>query len=469
MADLDLCYRSAMDLAKSVSRGDISPVELIENTLARIDAVNPVLNCFTEVYEQDARKQAGLAEDAVRRGDTLGPLHGIPVAIKDFTPVKGKITTKGSCVFRDNISESDAIVVENLQRAGAIVVGRTTTPEFTYSSLTDSRLWGITRNPWNTERTPGGSSGGAAAAVASGCVPLAEGTDSGGSVRIPASHCGIVGMKPSFGRIPYEFMPSQYDWMTSHGPLSRTVGDAALFLSVCQGPDTRDLQAVVPKLDFSDLPAVPGAKRRLALSSDLGCYDVDPDVAANLVECSRVFADAGYEIEEVDLGWTSSFLTAWWSTWDVFMATNFGRYLHDFEDQMHPTLVAAIRKGEKISAVELRQFEEIFTDAWRKLAVVLERCDALLCPTEAIPAPPVGYDEAASITLSASGRLSAMDMTMQFNALLVPAISVPSGFSRDRLPTGLQIISGRGRDDIVLALAALLERLKPWASHRPPL
>ena len=469
MADLDLCYRSAKDLATLVSHGEVSPVELIENALARIDTVNPVLNCFTEVYAEEALERARLAQCAIGRGDKLGPLHGVPVAIKDFTPVKGKITTKGSCIFRDNISDSDAIVVENLRQAGAILIGRTTTPEFTYSSLTDSRLWGVTRNPWNTERTPGGSSGGSAAAVASGCVPLAEGTDSGGSVRIPASHCGIVGMKPSFGRVPYEFMASQYDWMTSHGPLSRTVGDAALFLSICQGPDARDLQAVVPRLDFSALPALPGEKRRLALSADLGCYNVDSDVTANLYDCARVFAGAGYEIEEVDLGWTSDFVTSWWSSWDVFMAANFGRYLRDFEDQMHPTLVAAIKKGQKVSAVELRHFEEVFTVAWRKLAAVLKHCDALICPTEAIPAPLISYDEAASITLHTNGKLSAMDMTMQFNALLVPAISIPSGFSRDNLPTGLQIISGRGRDDIVLALAALLERLRPWVLCRPPI
>jgi Asp-tRNA(Asn)/Glu-tRNA(Gln) amidotransferase A subunit family amidase len=399
----------------------------------------------------------------------LHPLHGVPIAIKDFAPVKGKISTKGSHVFASDVATANAIIVENLLAAGAIIIGRTTTPEFTYSSLTDTPLWGITRNPWDLERTPGGSSGGSGAAVASGCVPLAEGTDSGGSVRIPASHCGIVGMKPSFGRVPFEFMESQYDWMTSHGSLSRTVEDAALFMSICQGPDPRDMQAVLPRLNFDTFSERPGVSRRIALSVDLGCYKVDADVAANLRASAEVFQEAGYEIEEIDLDWTVEFAVAWWSYWDVFMAANFGRYLCEFEDRMHPTLVHAIKAGQKTSAVELREYEAIFTDAWRKLSPILARFDALICPTESIPAPSVYYDEAAAMSKTVDGKLTAMDMTMQFNAMLTPAISIPSGFSSDRLPTGLQIVSARGKDDLVLGLAALIERHRPWASARPPL
>lgn len=469
MTDLDLCYLSAMELAQRLRTGTLSPVELVENSLSRINQVNPVLNCFTEIYAEEALEKARQAEAASGPEDSLPPLHGIPIAIKDFAPIKGRISTKGSHVFREDVATADAIIVEKLVAAGAIVVGRTTTPEFTYSSLTDSPLWGITRNPWNPERTPGGSSGGSAAAVASGCVPLAEGTDSGGSVRIPASHCGIVGMKPSFGRIPFEFMESQYDWMTSHGPLARSVEDAALFISLCQGPDLRDLQAVLPRLDLTSLPEKPGKNRRLALSVDLGCYNVDPDVAANLRACADAFSEAGYEIEEIDLGWTVEFATAWWSYWDVFMAANFGRYLDRFEDRMHPSLVRAIRNGRTISAVELRHCEAIFTEAWRKLSPVFARCDALICPTESIPAPAVDYDEAASMSEFVDNKLSAMDMTMQFNAMLLPAISVPSGMSRDNLPTGLQIVGPRGEDDLVLGLAKLLQAQRPWAMARPPI
>lgn len=467
MPDLELCYTSATDLARMVRERSVSPVQLVENSLARIEEVNPTLNCFTQIFAEEARENARLAEAAVSRGEELGPLHGVPVAIKDFAPIKGKTVTRGSHVFANNLCDENAIVVDNLLGAGAIVLGQTTTPEFTYSSLTDTPLWGVTRNPWNPEHTPGGSSGGSGAAVAAGCVSLAEGTDSGGSVRIPAAHCGIVGMKPSYGRIPFEFMPSQYDWMTSHGPLSRTVADASLFMSVCQGPHPGDLQAVLPRLDLASLPS--GSRKRLALSVDLGCYEVDKDVTENLKAAAEAFTEAGYKVEEIDLGWTVEFARAWWNYWDVCMAANYGKHLDTFQDRMHPTVLAAIKNGLQVSAVELRRYETIFTEAWRKLSPLLETYDALLCPTEAIPAPSIDYDEVGAIASIADGKLVAMDMTMQFNAMLVPAISVPSGFATGGLPTGMQIVGARGRDDVVLGLAGVFERLRPWQHLRPPL
>lgn len=467
MPDLELCYSDATALAEMVRNRAVSPVDLVRNALERIEQVNPVLNCFCDVYAQEVLEQAKIAESDVIKGKPLGTLHGVPIAIKDFAPIKGKRTTKGSHVFANNISERNAIIVDKLTAAGALIVGRTTTPEFTYSSMTHSPLWGTTRNPWNTDHTAGGSSGGSAAAVASGCVPLAEGSDSGGSVRIPASHCGIVGLKPSQGRIPFEFMPNQFDWMTSHGPLSRSVRDSALFVSLCQGPDLRDIQAVLPSLDLATLPPQPGNKRRLALSTNLGCYRVDADVEKNLRDCARAFEAAGYVVEEVDMEWTAEFAQTWWTYWDVFMAANFGQYLEQYEDQMDRDIVSAIRNGMNVSGSELMRFGEVFTDAWGKLAPIFTRCDALLCPTESIPAPEIDYDEIAALALQKDGQLAAMDMTMQFNALMLPAISVPSGFSNKGLPTGMQIVAPRGQDDIVLGLAAIIEKAHPWQDQRP--
>jgi Asp-tRNA(Asn)/Glu-tRNA(Gln) amidotransferase A subunit family amidase len=467
MPDMELCYYDATTLAGMVRKRQVSPVELVKNALARIEQVNSDLNCFCYIYADEALELAKQAEAAVINDDQLGALHGVPIAIKDFTPIKGKRTTKGSHVFANDISTSNAIIVDKLTAAGSLIVGRTTTPEFTYSSMTHSLLWGVTRNPWNTQRTSGGSSGGSAAAVASGCVPLAEGTDSGGSVRIPASHCGIVGLKPSHGRIPFEFMPSQFDWMTTHGPLSRSVRDASLFLSLCQGPEPRDIQAILPKLNLSNSLSNLGTKRRLALSVDLGCYRVDDNVERNLRDCSSAFEAAGYEIEEVDLGWTTEFAQAWWTYWDVFMAANFGQYIDQYEDKMDPDIVSAIQNGLNVSGAELLQFGQVFTNAWHQLAPIFDRCDALLCPTESIPAPDVSFNEIEALTVQEDGRLAAMDMTMQFNALMLPAISVPSGFSKDGLPTGLQIVAPRGQDDTVLSLAAILERERPWKDHLP--
>ncbi|HEX6092539.1 MAG TPA: amidase, partial [Dongiaceae bacterium] len=196
MADLDLCYTPATELAARIRDRKLSPVELMKNTLARIEAVNPKLNCFCFVYPEEALAKARAAEQAVMEGRILGPLHGVPIAIKDLTPTKGKRTTLGSYTHENWVPDRNAVIVDRLDAAGAIMVGKTTTPEFAYSSFTESPLWGITRNPWDPGKTPGGSSGGSGAAVGSGCVPLAEGTDMGGSVRIPAAWCGIVGLKP---------------------------------------------------------------------------------------------------------------------------------------------------------------------------------------------------------------------------------------------------------------------------------
>ncbi len=469
MSDLNLCYTPATELAARVRAKDVSPVELIENSLARIEEVNPTLNCFCFTFPDEALDKARAAEAAVLAGRSLGPLHGVPIAIKDATPTKGKRTTFGSVIYENWVPDFDALVVENLEAAGGIMVGKTTTPEFAFSSKTFSELWGVTRNPWNSERTSGGSSGGSAAAVASGCVPLAEGSDAGGSVRIPASHSGCVGFKPHSGRVPFEWLPTQWDTMFCHGPLSRTIDDASLFLDICQGPDERDHNTLSPALDVpiptpSDLSGM-----RLALNVDLGCYAVDPDVEANLRTSAKVLEEGGAVIEEVELPWTREFPEVWWDYWCAFMATHFGHFLDEWHDRMTPIIVEAIERGAKLSAVDLMKTELIYTQAWMALMPILKRCDALLCPTESIPAPSVDYDEFASIQDAHGGKYMNMDMTMQFNALMLPALSVPSGFSTDKLPTGLQIV-GRRYDDLTpLRIGAALERGLPWAGVRPPI
>ncbi len=469
MSNDELSYLSATESAALIRDGSLSPVELVTNALERIEEVNPKLNCFCFTYPDEAIEQARVAERAVAAGRDLGPLHGVPIAIKDLTPTKGKTTTLGSYAYRDWVPDRDALVVENLRSAGAIMVGKTTTPEFAFSSLTDSPLWGITRNPWNLDHTPGGSSGGSAAAVVAGCVALAEGSDAGGSVRIPAAHSGCVGLKPSSGRIPFEFLPTQYDYMLCHGPLSRTVADAALFLKLCQGPDERDLNSLSPALTV-DVPPPSGVRGlRLALSIDLGYYRIDPDVEANTYAAAEALKQAGAEIEEVTLGWTQAFNEAWWAYWGVFEATHFGQHLEQWRDQMHPNVVTAMEEGRDLSAIDLMKTETVYTDAWERLRPILERCDALICPTESIPAPPVDYDELGSLAVDDQGRSLSMDMTMQFNALKLPALSVPSGFSTEGLPTGLQIVGRRFDDLTVLRIGAALEQERPWRQHRPTL
>ncbi len=470
MVDLTLAYQTATETARAIRDRALSPVEVVENSLARIDEVNPKLNAFCFVYADEALARARAAEDAVMKGADLGPLHGVPVAIKDLTPTRGKRTTMGSRVYEHWVPERDAVVVEKLLAAGAILIGKTTTPEFAYSSFTESPLWGVTRNPWDPNRSPGGSSGGAGVAVATGCVPLAEGSDMGGSVRIPAALCGVVGLKPSFGRIPFEILPSQFDSLSHFGPLARSVDDAALFLAVTQGPDERDIQTLSPPLDIA-LPLAGDLKgRRLAFSLDLGYYALDDDVAANTRAAVEALRDAGAEIEEVALPWTREISDAWLAHWGVYLATFFGQHLDEWRDRMDPGVVALMEAGLAMDAVSFKRLEFVRTRQWRTLAPILERCDALLCPTMALPAQPVDADDSAFGHSDADGRYCGYDMTDLFNFVSqCPALTVPSGFTRDGLPTGLQIV-GRRYDDLgALEIGKAFERIRPWNGRRPPI
>ena len=470
MADLDLCFTPATELARRVCAAELSPVEIVENSLARIEQVNPVLNCFCFVYPDEALELARRAERAVSRGDTIGPLHGVPIAIKDLTPTRGKRTTMGSYAYEDHVPETSALLVEKLLGAGAIMVGKTTTPEFAYSSFTDSPLWGITRNPWDTGRTPGGSSGGSGAAVAAGCVPLAEGSDMGGSVRIPASWSGVVGLKPSFGRIPFDFLPTQLDTIQHLGPLARTVADARLFVDIGQGPDERDLMSLAPPLALSGPLDSSAEGLRLALDVDLGHYAVAPEVEAATRQAAEALAEAGAVVQEVDLGWTRDVADAWVAHWGVYLAAIFGHVLPAYRDRMDPRLLAFMDEGLAMSAVDFKRLEFVRTDAWRKLAPILERYDALLCPTMSQTARPVEEDDAPYYAEQADGLYHGLDMTSPFNFVSqCPALSVPCGWSAEGLPIGLQIVARRYRDDLALRIGAVLERVRPWAPRRPPL
>ncbi len=470
MAETEPWRLTAVELAQGIAARSLSPVEVMENALARIAAVQPALNAFCFVYPEEALAAARVAEQAVMAGDALGPLHGVPIAIKDFTPTKGKTTTRGSYAFADWVPERDALIVERLRAAGAILVGKTTTPEFAHSSFTESPLWGVTRNPWDLERTPGGSSGGSGAAVAAGCVPLAEGTDMGGSVRIPASFCGIVGLKPSLGRIPMDILPTVFDSISHFGPLARTVADAALFLSVAQGPDDCDIQSLKPGLEVPVPPPGRVEGLRLALSVDLGFFAVDPEVEANTRAAAAALESAGAQVEEVELAWTLEQNQAWTAYWGVYLAAAFEHVLPEFRERLDPHVVALMEAGQALGAVPFKQLETIRTEQWFELARVFETFDALLCPTMALPAPPVDMRDTDFAEVDEAGRFHGLDMTALFNNVAqCPALSVPSGFTSAGLPTGLQIAGRRFDDLTVLDIGAALEAVRPWADRRPPI
>ena len=469
MANLDLCYTPATELSRLYRSREISPVEVVENSLARIDEVNPTLNCFCFTYPEEAIAAARESERRLSAG-TAGPLEGVPLAIKDFTPTRGKTTTRGSKLLENWVPDYSAVVVERLEAAGAIMVGKTTTPEFATSGFTDSPLWGITRNPWNPARTPGGSSGGSGAAVASGCVPFAEGTDMGGSVRIPAALCGIAGLKPSIGRIPMDIIDTVYDNISHFGPLARSVGDAALFLDVAQGPHPSDIQSL-PRCELSLPPAGDLRGMRFAFDVTLGFYAVEAGVEANLRATVDALRDAGAVVDEIELGWDRNIVDLWNNTWGVFMAAAYDRLtdtpLDENRERMSEGLVRLIEAGRRFSAVDARNWEFERSRYWHGLAAVLEDYHALLCPTMAITAPPVEMRDWDFDRVNEQGLTEFMDMTSPFNyTAQCPVLSVPSGFA-DGLPTAVQIVARRYDDALTLNIGAAIENIMPWSQLRP--
>jgi Asp-tRNA(Asn)/Glu-tRNA(Gln) amidotransferase A subunit family amidase len=468
MVDMELAYMPASQLAAKISNREVSPVELMENSLARIEQVNPELNCFCFVFADEAMAQARQAEAALVAGREVGPLHGVPVAIKDFTPTKGKRTTRGSKAFENWVPDHNALIVDRLSAAGAIMVGKTMTPEFAYSSFTKSPLWGITRNPWDRNMTPGGSSGGSAAAVASGCVPMAEGTDMGGSVRIPASFCGIVGLKPSLGRIPMDILPTVFDNISHFGPLTRSIADAAMFMAAASGPYEPDIMSIKETVNFSGPLRADVKGKRFALSLDLGFMAVDPEVEARVREAAAALADAGAHVEEVDLGWTKESVDCWFQYWGVYLAACFADRLEDYREQMDPEVVKLLDAGLALDAVTFKRIEFVRTEQWLKLAKIFDQFDALLCPTMAQPAQPAEKNDSDYDWVDEAGLYHALDMTCVFNNVgQCPALSVPAGATAGGLPVGLQIVTPRFADAEALEIGSVLEMQRPWADKRP--
>ena len=459
---VDQSAPTATETAARIAAGELSAVEAVAAAVDRALAVQPELNCFTSIWVDEAMLAADRAEQAIARGAPLGVLHGVPVAVKDTTPVAGHRTTSGSYAFEHFVPDRDAAVVTALRRAGAVIIGQTTTPEFAHTLQTDSPLWGVTRNPHDLRRTPGGSSGGSAAAVASGCVALAEGSDMGGSVRIPAAWCGVVGLKPGLGRIPMDVLPGLFDSISHHGPLARCADDARLFLAATQGPDDADIMSVPGPLDLARPLDADIAGMRLALSVDLGCWAVDAEIAAAVTAAAERLAAAGATVDVVDPGFTAADEEAWGVLWAVFMAAYYGDLLEPFGDRMDPAVVRLITMGREVSAVEHKRLEIHRTGLWRRLAPILAEHDALLCPTMAVaPWPAARADRPAIEPVDGDGYHSP-DMTAVFNLVSpCPAVSVPCGHHlatpNAGLPIGLQIVGRRWREDTVLRIARAVE------------
>ena len=472
MPEQDLCFLPATVLQRLYRSRKISPLEVMQAVLARIDAVNPRVNAYVTLVRESALAEAKKATAALgRRSASLGPLHGVPVSIKDLTPTKGIRTTWGSKIFEHHVPEVDALYVERLKRAGAVVVGKTNTPEFGAGGNTFNAVFGVTRNPWNTALTCGGSSGGAAVALATGMGPLAQGSDLGGSLRTPAAFCGVVGFRTSPGLIPV--YPSELGWdsLSVTGPMARTVSDVALMLATMAGPDdraplsyetdTRRFIAAVKR------PSIKGWK--VAWTPDLsGMIPVDQEVAAVAEQATRVFRSLGARVEAAcpDFSEANQIVLA---TRGLGMVARHADKLAEWEPVMQKGLVWNIKQGLSLTPEQIGNGEKLRTRLWHRVREFMETRDLLILPTVAVPPFPVEQPYPTEINGKPLDNYTQwFFLTYGITLTSLPAISVPCGFTRSGLPVGLQIVGRRRREDAVLEAAAAFEAAAPWAAHIPP-
>lgn len=466
MSQDEVCFWSASTMAAAIARKDVSPVEVVEAVLAQIERLNPSLNAYCTITAEAARQAARQAEQQVMRGESLGLLHGVPVSVKDTLWTAGMRTTMGSAIYADFVPTEDALIVARLKAAGAIVVGKTTTPEFAHKGLTDSPLLGVTRNPWSPAHTSGGSSGGAGAAVAAGMGPLAVGTDEGGSIRIPASFCGVVGLKSTFGLIPR--VPLGVAELLTHlGPLARTVTDAALFLTATAGRDDRDGWSITnPATDYVAQLSTPLQRLRAAWSPTLGYAVVDPEVQRLTETAVQTLPALGWEIEQEDPEFGNLEQMA-----DAFrhpgLAAALGEHLSTWRGRMDPSLIALVENGQRLSAVDVAQALFQRQTLWERAHRFFQRYDLLITPTLAIPPFAAGAPAPTEVAGHPVSRRGWSAFTYPFNLTGQPAITVPCGWTAEGLPVGLQFVGRRLEDDLVLRAAAAFEVAAPWADRRP--
>jgi len=458
----------AVTLARQIRTKAISPVALVDAVLRRIEALQPTVNAFITVTADEAREAARRAEAAVMAGGDLGPFHGVPFSVKDLLFTQGIRTTMGSLIFADQVPAEDAVPVRRLREAGAILIGKTTTPEFGHKPLTDSPLFGATRNPWDLSRTAGGSSGGAAAAVASGQGPLALGTDGGGSIRLPAACCGVVGLKPTLGRVPHVQQADLFSTTSYIGPMARSVAEVAACFDVIVGFDPADPYSRPEPLEDARGIEVQGL--RLGWLPRVGNRLVDPEVLASCEAAVRHLESRGARVEPVEEDFAvleDAFLVVLQGG----LAARVGPHMAKFGDKVAPSLRETVEGGARWSAVDWARALGQRTALHRRVHALFQRFDVLVSPTLARPPLAVDHDPFEPISIggetAGSIRGAWYPYLWPFNLSGHPAVSLPCGWSSDGLPIGLQIIGPWYADRRVLALAAHLERERPCARSMP--
>ncbi|MGH2615778.1 MAG: amidase [Thermomicrobiales bacterium] len=456
----ELNFMTARELARRIRTRDVSAVEVMQAHLDQIERVNPLVNAIVTFLPERALAGARAADAALARGAGLGPLHGLPIAHKDTLATKGIRTTQGSPLFRDVIPEENALIVERLRGAGAIPIGKTNVPEFGAGSQTFNTVFGTTLNPYDLSKTPGGSSGGAAVALATGMHPIADGSDLGGSLRNPGGFCNVVGFRPSPGRVPKINTRSAWFDMTVNGPLARTVGDVALLMSVIAGPDLRspitleDPGSIFARSLGRDFQGV-----RVAWSRDLGGLPVDPHTVA---DCGIELVEAAPDLSGADE--VFHIMRAW------DFENGYGELLDNHRDQLKDTVIWNVEQGRALSGPDIGRAARLRSDLYRRVHAFFTDYEFLLLPVSQIP--PFSADIPYPTQVDGTPMTTYIEWMRSCSRITVtghPAISVPAGFTPDGLPVGLQIV-GRARDDWgVLQLAHAFEEATGHWRRRPPI
>ena len=468
MTNNTLYYTPATELAAMIRQRAISPVELTELLLERIAQLNPKLNAFCTEMTAEARLMAQQSELAIQRGETLGPLHGVPISIKDNIYVKGSRTTFGSQLLKNFVPTEDAPVVARLRKAGAIFIGRTNTPEFGWKGVTDNSLFGATKNAWNLHLTPGGSSGGASAAVASGLAPVGIGTDGGGSLRIPASFSGLVGHKPSYGRVPH-YPGISVGALRHIGAITRTVSDSALLLDIIAGHDTRDSTSLPDNnLQFLDSLERSTNQLRIAYSHDLGYAQVDPEVAQIVQQAAFRFTEVGASVEQIDLDWSDPY-PCWKVLFFASATARLGAELAQHGHLLDPGLRAAVEQGLQLKGTDITNALAGQQQFLLQVLELFKQFDLLLMPTLAVKPFPLNQNNAPDLSDQKLGDLQWTQFTYPFNLTGQPAVNVPAGWAAGKLPVGMQIVGRPLDDETVLNAARAWELIQPWTDNIPPI
>ncbi|KKN13725.1 hypothetical protein LCGC14_1003450 [marine sediment metagenome] len=470
----DICYMSACEMAEKIKTQELTSQEITETIIERIEKINPIINAYCTPTFDLARELAKKADAAIKNGENLGLLHGIPVSIKDETDTKGIRTTYGCRIFENNIPLNDEAVVRRIRDAGAVILGKTNTPAFGYKGETDNLIFGVTKNPWNLERTPGGSSGGAAAAVSSGLGPIGIGSDGGGSIRIPSCFCGIYGLKSTFGRVPHNIMEKSgyFGTFVHKGPLVRYVKDAALVLDIIAGQDDSDRYSV-PKPNYSYLERLNERPNNLKIgySMDLGFAEaVDGEVERSVMNGIQKFEEFGWSLEKSRIKLRnpeSLFLTIWSSGIGYSIAP----FLKQWQDKMEPDFVELINRGLSYTVKELKIAEVQREMVYANICRAFRNIDILITPTLACPAFELGKSGIIETNVIIEGKTMTatgwFPFTYPFNLSGHPAVSIPCGRSSDGLPIGMQIIGKRFDELTVLQVSRAFEKLVPWQDKKP--